>query len=86
MTIKSRKVECEFKEMLCKCDKGVYRLTDKLPIEDTNPKQWRHRCTSCGVEVYITAAYPLLVYKERDFMLADSLRFERHSKKVSFSK
>ncbi|TQV76680.1 hypothetical protein FLL45_01590 [Aliikangiella marina] len=79
-----KQIQATLKEMECSaCEKGVFRLALDLAVEDTNPKQWLHACSHCKREVYLTKVYPIIEYKDRDFMLADSLRFERSSDSIS---
>ncbi|TQV71613.1 hypothetical protein FLL45_20910 [Aliikangiella marina] len=82
--ISRKEITAILKDMKChKCKQGVFHPTVELSVENTNPKQWQHRCTSCKYEVYLTKVYPLIEYKEKDFMFADSLRFERNPNEVS---
>lgn len=79
-----KEIKATLKEMECsECKQGVFRLALDLAIEDTNPKQWLHACTNCKREVYLTKVFPIIEYKDKDFMLADSLRFERSGNSVS---
>ena len=57
------------------CKKGVFRLIHDVPI-DSSPKQWKHECSNCGREGYFTVVFPIIRYKGKEFMLADSQRFE----------
>jgi|GEM_PF-3284142 len=84
--LRKSKIQANFVEMVCKCGEGVFRLIDGLPVTDSNPKQWAHRCTACGIQVDITTVYPLIEFKGKSFMLADSLRFERDPGQTSIGK
>jgi len=56
------------------CGKGVMRITDEKPLL-SNPRQWKHACSNCGKESHFTFVLPVIEYKEKNFMLADELRF-----------
>ena len=73
----TKPITAELIEFHCeKCGQGVYRVQPGSP-RPTNPKQWVHKCSACGDEACFSVVYPLIKYKERIFMLADKLRFER---------
>ncbi|WP_444994240.1 hypothetical protein [Aliikangiella sp. IMCC44359] len=73
--IKRTEIQAEKLEYICdECKAGVMRLVHSAPVTHTNPKQFLHRCSSCKVETHFTFILPTIVFKERKFMLADSLR------------
>ena len=68
-------IDCEKIEAVCKqCNKGVYRQTGQVD-QEVNPIVFRHACNECKDEVDFSIGYPVLTYKNKKFMLADSIRF-----------
>lgn len=72
---KSRKVEAELVEFHCtECEKGVFRVDTKRKVIQTAPAQWPHICTNCNYECYFAYPYPMVRFKEQDFVLAKHVR------------
>jgi len=75
------KVECEKIEAICtKCKKGVYRQTGNVDKE-ANPIVFEHKCSECKAIADFSMVYPVLKYRDKKFMLADSVRFLSSSPK-----
>jgi len=73
MAQRSKQIQADIIEYECdECLKGLYRV--HLENKNSTTRQWLHRCTQCGHEVYFTVIYPIIQYREKAFMLADHLR------------
>ena len=76
MPITEKNVSVKKREYVCdSCGQGVLRLTYGMSVLDTNPRQYVHHCTHCKKESYLTVIYPVLEYREKLFMQAESLRY-----------
>ena len=65
-------------EYVCdRCERGVYRLVCKKPINTNYIHKWQHRCTHCGDLADFTVPYPLIEVRgrlvNREFIQRDSL-------------
>lgn len=64
-------------EMVCdSCKRGYMRVVDGERVIHSNPKMWKHACSGCGVEGWLTIPFPYIEYKGEDFMLAKHARFQ----------
>lgn len=78
-----KKISAELVEFKCKaCDSGVYRHTGFIS-DKSHPLQYEHACSSCQNTVFFTMIYPVIEYKEKEFMLAESIQRFRGSVKPS---
>jgi len=87
VTIAKKHIEAQLVEQQCTaCNKGVYRKA--LDVIYTKPTpQYEHKCSNpeCDSEpAYFTVIYPMVEYKGKMFMLADSIRFNEPSSNTSY--
>lgn len=74
MTIIEREIVATKLEHRCDhCGVGVYRFNGNS-IKTTNPMQYEHSCSNCSKTAFFTFIFPVIKYKDRDFMLADPMR------------
>lgn len=79
MPQKTKPIQAEFVEFICsQCNQGVYRVRGR--VLKSNPRQWEHHCSHCDHTAFLTAVFPMIRYKEKDFMLADEVRFGEQAK------
>ena len=65
-------------EYLCdRCERGVYRLIGKRPVDSDYVYRWQHRCSHCGDLAAFSLPYPRIEVDgklaSREFVLRDAL-------------
>ncbi len=69
---RSKQIKAEVVEMTCeKCSRGVFRYDDSREVlSPYQTKQYPHKCSRCGYEVYISIQYPIIKFGNETWVLA----------------
>ncbi len=79
---KSRPIQAELVEFECEeCGQGVFRVDTNRSVIETVPAQWPHICTHCNCECYIAYPFPMVKFKNQEFVLGKHVKHLKAAKK-----